>query len=194
MANRDAPFGFKPAAHLTGGVIRKQEYAIASALATAIGFGDVVDMPSASNKRIELAVAATATRIVGTFCGCSFQDTDGNQIYRRNWPASQATLGSEDAVAYVYDDPFIIFRCQGNGTAAATDPGKTSDFTAEAVDTVSGQSRMELVIVPSGLNFYIYDFIHDPDLVETGANAQYLVLFNEHAYRNVGATSFSVGA
>jgi hypothetical protein len=190
MANRDAPFGFRPAMHLTGGTIRKQEYSIASALGTGIGMGDTVMLNGLNDKNI---VVGTAGGIkVGVFAGCSFQDTDGNMIYRRDWPASQATLGSVDAVAYVYDDPFIIFKCQGDGTGAATNIGDQADLVATAFDTVSGQSRQELDTsdIATGANLYVFDWVHDPDLVKTGANPNYLVLINEHEYRSAGAASF----
>ena len=36
MANQDAPFGFRPTRHLTGGEVRTNEYAIAANFGTSI--------------------------------------------------------------------------------------------------------------------------------------------------------------
>ncbi len=190
MANRDAPYGLRPAMHLTGGTIRSQKYTIASGLATGIGMGDPVFLAGINDRNIEVGTATKAP-FVGVFKGCSFQNTGGDMIYSRHWPASQATLGSVDAVAYVYDDPFIIYRIQGSGTAAATDIGKTADVNDTAFDTVSGQSRMEILTPGTNANLYIYDWVISADLVKTTANAEYLVCLNEHDYRNAGSASFT---
>ena len=44
MANTDAPQGFIPLRHLTGGVIRPQEYPIANSYAANLASGDLVSM------------------------------------------------------------------------------------------------------------------------------------------------------
>ncbi len=198
MANRDAPFGLRPAFHLCGGAIRPaMGYTIASGLNNAIGFGDLVFMVATSdNKNIDSLddAGANPAVIVGVFAGCSYQDTDGNMQYRRNWVAGTATLGSVDADAYVYDDPWIVYDIQGDGTGAVTDVHKTADIVYAEPDSVSGQSRTELDTsnIGTGLHLFIYGWRDDPNLVKTGANPQYQVMINEHAFRNAGSTSFAV--
>jgi hypothetical protein len=44
MANVNAPNGFVPLRHLTGGVIRANEYAIANGLAANLATGDLVTL------------------------------------------------------------------------------------------------------------------------------------------------------
>ena len=44
MANTDAPSGFTPLRHLTGGVIRANEYEIANSQADTFSYGDIVTM------------------------------------------------------------------------------------------------------------------------------------------------------
>ena len=42
MANKDAAFGFKPTRHLTGGLIRTEEYAIAANYGSDIFSGQAI--------------------------------------------------------------------------------------------------------------------------------------------------------
>ena len=55
MANTNAPDGFTPAYHMSGGVIRPSEFAIASGTNASIFSGDVVNLSSG------LVIQGTAT-------------------------------------------------------------------------------------------------------------------------------------
>ena len=44
MASADTPHGFTPLRHLTGGVIRANEYEIANGEADSFSFGDIVQL------------------------------------------------------------------------------------------------------------------------------------------------------
>ena len=71
MANKDAAFGFKPTRHLTGGLIRTEEYAIAANYGSAIYTGQVVEAVAAGG--IE-AAAAGDTQQLGVFAGVFYTD------------------------------------------------------------------------------------------------------------------------
>ena len=117
MANTDEPNGFTPVRHLTGGTIRTQEMAIVKETAAAIFTGDMV-MMSASLGYIKVGTATSGLDACGVFAGCRYRDATGKMIYNNQWPAAQATLGDEDAVAFVYNDPNIIFAVQTTAAAA----------------------------------------------------------------------------
>ena len=67
MANKDAAFGFKPTRHLSGGLIRAEEYAIANNASASIFTGQVVEAVAGGG--IE-AAAAGDTQQLGVFGGC----------------------------------------------------------------------------------------------------------------------------
>ena len=72
MANTNAPDGFTPAYHMSGGVIRPSEFAIASGTNASIFSGDVVNLSSG------LVIQGTATGTpLGVFYGVEYQATDG---------------------------------------------------------------------------------------------------------------------
>ncbi len=205
MANRDAPFGLRPAFHLTGGGIRLQEYHIADSLANAIGYGDPVFLVDAVAGREGRDIDAADTvntddNIVGVFAGVTYQATNGDQIYRKDWVASTATLNTAGAKAYVWDDPFIVFRVQGDGTSTLGTNGEgavglSANIVYAEPDTVSGMSRVELDTSDIGATaqtMYIYDFVRGAENDASLANPEYLVLWNFHAYRNAAAASFDL--
>ena len=71
MANKDAAFGFKPTRHLTGGLIRTEEYAIAANYGSDIFSGQVVEAVAGGG--IE-AAAAGDTQQAGVFGGVFYTD------------------------------------------------------------------------------------------------------------------------
>jgi len=137
MANKDAPRGFWPLRHLTGGTIRPCEYTIASAYNTDIFPGDVVKLVAGGG--IELAAAGE--RFVGVFAGVSYVAADGKQVYAKYWPN---TTTATDIKATVYDDPNIIFGVQSAGSTVAADVGNLGDHVAGTGSTTTGASAHEL--------------------------------------------------
>lgn len=137
MANTNAPRGFWPIRHLTGGVIRANSYLIANALASNIFQGDVVKRVTSGG----IDVAAATQRVVGVFQGCKYTAANGSVIYSNYWPTGTVSV---DAVAYVYDDPFIVFGVQSNGSTVAADAGELGDHIAGTGDTSTGLSGFEL--------------------------------------------------
>jgi hypothetical protein len=178
MANLDAPSGAKPLRHNSGGTIRSKEYKIASGSSTNIFTGDFVKLLSTGY----IDVAAAGNRLLGVFAGVKYTASDGTPTFSKYWPASTATLGSEDAIAYVYDDPNIVFAIQGDGTDAFTQIGNLANIVATAGSTVTGQSKMELDTSDIGTgtaNLRILGLVDDPKN-SWGANAEQEVLIYEH--------------
>ena len=183
MANKDAAFGFKPTRHLTGGLIRAEEYAIAANHGTSIFSGQVVEAVAAGG--IEQA-AAGDTQQLGVFGGCFFTDPSTSKpTFKAFYPAS---TNASDIVASVHVDPYIVYEAQHDGTGTAAMNNSAFDFTGVAGSTLSGQSTSELDTSTSGTSggFKQIGISKDPDNSDTGsANANAYVVFNtgEHVFK-----------
>ena len=115
MANVNAPNGFVPLRHLTGGVIRASEYAIANSYAANIASGDLVTL-AADGTVIRGTAGGTA---LGVFYGVEYIDNDtGDVKFRKVWNTGTTAKANEPIKAYVYDDPNITYAVQVNGTFA----------------------------------------------------------------------------
>lgn len=184
MPNTNAPNGFRPARHLSGGTVRLNEYKIASALASDIFMGDIVVLKS--DGYLDKG-AATDTNIIGVFAGCRWTDTDGTPRFERRWPTGTVTKGSAEAYALVYDDPNTVFEAQcTTGTAfTQTMIGNNADITATAGDTATGQSKHSIAIAGAGAataQIRILGLIDRPDNA-LGDAARVECFINEHLLR-----------
>jgi len=141
MANVDQPNGFTPVRHMTGGTIRMSEYPIVKEEATAIHTGDAVIMHTTGKVQVS---GANPVNLLGVFAGCQYTNTAGQVIFSKYWPAAQATLGDADAVAFVYDDPMIVYAVQHDGAGALKDNNGTFDITNTAGVDRTGRSKQEL--------------------------------------------------
>lgn len=181
MANVNSPNGFRAVKHMTGGMIRLSEYSIASGYATAIFFGDPVEM-TGTGKNIALAAASNPDNI-GVFGGCRYVDAQGNQVFSKQWPAAQVAT---EIVALVYDDPNIIFEIQGDSIAAA-DIGQLASWAAGTGNTATGISGAYLAsasLAGTGEPLRIMGIVPRVDNAY-GAYAKVEVTFAEHALKGV---------
>lgn len=137
MSLSNAPFGFRPIRHIAGGVIRANEYPIASAYATAICTGDPVKLLNDGT----IALAAAGDRILGIFNGVQYVDSGGNQQFASRWPASTVAT---DIKANVYDDPKIVFEVQSGGTPTSADVGTLADHVTGTGSAYTGRSAAYL--------------------------------------------------
>lgn len=146
MANTDAPTGFRPLRHLTGGIVRfAGGYTIASAYATSIFQGDLVSLAATRAERDIELTADGAAGIIGVFAGCQYTASDGSVIWTNQWVGGTATKGSVDAEAFIYTDPYIVYEAQVDGTLAATAAGQFIDMVStHAGNTSTGISGEEL--------------------------------------------------
>lgn len=135
MASSATPSGAEPTGTLSAsgsftGKVR--HYPIASAYGTQISYGDFVKC--VNDGTVDRAAVTTTfpTGLIGVFMGCAYTDPNTNQkTFSQYWPAG--TVAS-DAVAYVCDDPHLVFKMQADGTMAAT----TLFNNASVIDTAGG--------------------------------------------------------
>ncbi|HUU81181.1 MAG TPA: hypothetical protein VMW90_07010 [Acidobacteriota bacterium] len=161
------------------------EYTIASTYGTGIFKGDVVKLVGGGG----IEAAAAADRVLGVFAGCQYVDAAGNQVFSKYWPAS--TVATE-IVAWVYDDPNIVFAAQQEtgGTIAAADVGLLGDHVAGAGDTSTGISRheFEATVGTGNAAFRFHGILKSPGNAY-GEHANVLVTIFEHEFSRDDSTT-----
>ena len=178
MANADAAFGLVPLRHMSGSAPRSNKYTITSGLAENIFTGDAVIM--AADGTLQPA-AATEVNIIGVFGGCSYTASDGSYIYSEYWPTGTVAT---DIIAYVYDDPYIVYKAQSAGTTAQTNIGNCADIVAGAGSTTTGTSGFEISgTMAAGTAQTKIVALYDAPENSFGANAVMEVLINEHVLK-----------
>ena len=180
MANVDAAFGLTPVRHLSGyGYSRANVYTIASGLAENIFTGDVVIIIAAG---VLTPHSATEVNNIGVFAGVSYTAADGSFIYSQYWPSGTVATNIK---AYVYDDPYTVYKAQSAGTTAQTNIGNCADLVAGAGATLTGQSGFELsgTMANGTATAKIIGLYDAPDNA-FGANAIMEVIINEHLLKD----------
>ena len=132
MANADAAFGFVPVRHMSGNAPRANQYTITSGLAENIFTGDLCILTADG---VVTPHTATETNNIGVFAGCSYTASDGSYVYSEYWPSGTVAT---DIIAYVYDDPYTVFKVQSAGSPAQTNIGNCADVVAGAGSTTTG--------------------------------------------------------
>ena len=185
MANKDAAFGFRPVRHLTGGLIRTNEYKIAANYGTSIFQGTPVLAVTAGGIEIADDSSGTPSVILGIFGGCFYTDpTTSKPTFSNYYPAS---TNASDIVAQVYDDPRIVFEVQHDGTGTAAMNFGGFDFVGKSGSTTSGRSSGELdttTVTTSG-QFKQIGISKDPNNSDTSSancNAYVIPNVGEHSY------------
>ena len=175
MANVDAAFGFVPIRHMSGNAPRTNKYTIASGLAENIFKGDLVIIIAGGTLTPH---TATEVNNIGVFDGCSYTAADGSYVYSEYWPSGTTAT---DIIAYVYDDPYTVFKSQSAGTTAQTNIGNCADVVAGAGSTLTGQSGFELSgTMAAGIATCKIIALYDAPDNAFGANAIMEVTINEH--------------
>ena len=156
MANSDTPFGLRPIRHKSGAPYNgaATPYYVNSGYGTALFIGDpVIKVAGGSNTaamevpgggtfgigtlpEIEKATAGDGNRITGVIVG--FSPLPSNLEHKHN-PASTAR------VAYVCDDPDMVFEIQADGAVPAASMGLNAVLIyTHAGSTYTGLSGVEL--------------------------------------------------
>ena len=180
MANVDAAFGLIPVRHLSGnGYSRANVYTITSGLAENIFTGDVVIITSGG---VLTPHTATEVNNIGVFGGVSYTAADGSYVYSQYWPSGTVAT---DIIAYVYDDPYTLFKAQSAVTPAQTNIGNCADIVAGAGSTTTGQSGFEIsgTMAAGTATCKILGLFEAPDNA-FGTNAIMEVLINEHLLKD----------
>ena len=197
MASSATPYGLK-AVNLIGG----QPYAgstrqikIASGYGTNIFNGSVVSIVAGGTIEIVTTNGDNSTPFpagtIGVFVGCTYTDpSTGNITFKQNWPTG--TVAS-DAMAYIVDDPDVVFQVQADGAVTQADLGQNVHLAAvqstNTGDTTTGNSTSSVsatTAVTSGFAFRIVDFVDAPGSTIGDAFTDLLVKFNpdSHSYTN----------
>ena len=178
MANVNAAFGLVPIRHMSGNAPRANKYTITSGLAENIFSGDLCILTADG---VLTPHTATETNNIGVFAGCSYTASDGSYVYSEYWPTGTTATS---IIAYVYDDPWIVFKVQSPGTPAQTNIGNCADVVAGAGSTTTGRSGFSLsgTMANSAATCKILALHDTPD----NSMAQYAVmevLINEHLFK-----------
>lgn len=150
MANNDTPFGLRPVKHRNGAAYNGavNPYYIPSSYATALFVGDPVVKTGTSNTavvddfgigtlpEINKATAGDNNPITGVIVGFAPDPDNLGRIYN---PAST------ERIAYVCDDPDVVFEIQADGAIAAAQVGLNAVLIyTNAGSTTTGLSGAEL--------------------------------------------------
>ena len=188
MPSSATPYGAMPQAGLScnGSFTGKVRHIkIASAYDTAIFYGDFVKLVAAGT--VEKDEGTTSMTPVGIFVGCKYTDPNSkNLTFNQQWVADTS---ASDAVAYVMDDPNILFQMQCDGTAAQTVLGSNCAITQTAGSTSIGTSKNTVDISTTAttntLPLRIIDFVDGPNSAVGDSYTDVIVKFNVgHLYDN----------
>ncbi len=171
MANQDAPFGFRPSGHASGGSpsrVGARKYRLSTAYGTALFWGDVVKTDGGGN----VVIASAGDAIAGVFMGVDYIASDGSVKYAKNWVASTAEQSGTVINAYVHDDPNAIYEVQSNGSMTRADIGQLVNIdtsTAGSASTgISGQQTS--ASGGSESQFVVMDVIEDKPVRNAAGN------------------------
>lgn len=205
MANADTPFGLRPVRHVDGrpynGAFRA--YYVPASYGTALFVGDAViksgtanttdvampgvgKMPPGSLPAITAATVGSGNRITGVIVGFAASPNLGlNYTYN---PAST------ERVAYVVDDPSVLFEIQADGAIAATSIGLNAVLIAtHSGSTVTGLSGMELdttsaaPATTAAFQLNIVEYSTSPENEYNSIWNKVLVRINNHTEVNAAA-------
>jgi len=186
MANKDAAFGMRPVkmiggAPYTGGQSR---YRIAANYDTAIFQGDMVAQVTGGG--VEVHADGGTVPIVGVFNGCSYTDpTTKEQVFKNYYPAS---TNASDIIAYVIDDPMVIFEIQCNAAFPVADLFGNFDIVyTSSGSTTTGMSGAELNVsdgaTTATLSLKCIDISEDPENSDVSSDAtNVLVVIQNHLF------------
>ena len=193
MSSVSSPFGLRPMGTLggeyTGGF---RQYPILSSESTRICYGDIVKLTDGgSTTTIQKDTGTSACTPIGIFLGCRFIDVSTKQLtFSQQWSGAAHTEG----MAYVADDPNILFAVQADGTVNDDDLGANVELEQTASNATLGISRVSLDIsttaVTAALPVRIVDFLGGHDGDERGSNFPIMLCkFNTGHQLGIGVVS-----
>ena len=156
MASSATPYGLKPVKRADGlpysGAVTHYKIDPAG-VANNIFYGSIVQLTAAGY--IELAdgtgkdittnnFGGSSIGAAGVFVGCEYVNDQGQTVHSQYYPS-----GAVNAVAYIVDDPNVLFQAQLDGVSGQDDLGTITGFPAAqnaltSGDTATGNSTMAL--------------------------------------------------
>jgi hypothetical protein len=162
---------------------------IATTYNTAIFTGDFVKLVNTGTVEKSDITTAIVAGTCGIFMGCAYTDpTTGQFTHSAQWPASNAAT---DAVAYVADDPDLLFQMQGDGAMTQTDLGNNAAAISTAGSTAIGRSKnavdADSAATTNTLPLRVIDFVDGPDSAVGDAYTDVIMTYapTSHAYRTL---------
>ena len=165
MAQIASPYGFKPY-NLIGSQFNNtsavREYYMSSNVATAIFFGDIVQVASGNPQPLTSSPTIGTTHgVVGICVGVRYFDPTFHYFIEAQFlPANAITNGYTNVYVKVYEDPDGLFLCQCGAqinatatTAITTALGKNVGITYTGGSTTTGLSAVTINGGSSGANF-----------------------------------------
>ena len=189
MATTATPNGAEPVNTLSAsgsytGKVRHMK--IASAYNTAIFYGDFVKLVAAGTVEKAAVTTSVVAGTVGIFVGCSYTDPSTSQLtFNQQFPASTA---ASDIMAYVVDDPKLVFKMQGDEAIAQTGLGNNISAVNTAGSTSIGRSKNALdggsIATTNTLPLRVVEFVEGPSSTVGDAFTDCLVTYLplSHAY------------
>ncbi len=189
MATSATPTGAEPVNTLSAsgsytGKVRHIK--IASGYGTGIFYGDFVKLVAAGTVEKAAVTTAVVAGTVGIFVGCSYTDPSTSQLtFNQQFPASTA---ADDIMAYVVDDPKLVFKMQGDGSIAQTGLGNNVSAVSTAGSTSIGRSKNALdastIATTNSLPLRILEFVDGPTSAVGDAFTDCIVTYLplSHAY------------
>jgi len=189
MATSATPNGAEPVNTLSAsgsytGKVRHIK--IASGYSTAIFYGDFVKLVAAGTLEKAAVTTSVVAGTVGIFVGCSYTDPSTSQMtFNQQFPASTA---ASDIMAYVVDDPKLVFKMQGDEAIAQTGLGNNISAVSTAGSTSIGRSKNALdggsIATTNTLPLRVLEFVEGPNSTVGDAYTDCLVTYLplSHAY------------
>lgn len=199
MANVDKPNGFRPFRYLNGapynGAVTKYVFPAADGTATFVG--DLVKLSGTGDtatglRTIAQAAASTdGSSVVGVLVGLEVDPTNLN--------TPQYRVASTRRIAYVVDDPNVLFVAQEDGDTdplEMVDAGMNVNFIVGTGSTVTGASAMEIdsntESTVAAFPLKLIEPVQTPDneLVSAGQTAtRWVVKLNNHQLGSATGTA-----
>lgn len=126
------------------------------------------------------------------FNGVQYTDpTTGEQVFKNYYPGS---IAAADIIAFVIDDPDVVFEVQADDTFPVADLFGNFDIVDQSTtgDTASGRSNVELDVTTGAttttLPLKAIDISQDPDNSDVAsANTNVMVVIQNHIMGVKGA-------
>lgn len=193
MSATAAPFGLRPVGNLSGTYNQSfRQYPILSTESTRICFGDIVKLNDAgSTTTIQKDTGTSSATPIGIFLGCRFIDVSTKQLtFSQQWSGAAHTEG----MAYVADDPNILFEIQADGAVNDDDIAANAALVQGTSSATLGISRVSLDISTAAntasLPIRIVDFKGGFDGDEKGTSFPIMVCkFNTGHQLGIGVVS-----
>ena len=140
---------------------------------------------------VEVHADGGTVPIVGVFNGCQYTDpTTSEQVFSNFYPAS---TNASDIIAFVIDDPMVVFEIQADAAYPIADLFGNHDIVyTTAGSTVTGISGAELKVADGGtattLSLKAIDISGDPENSDVStAHTNVLVVIQNHVFGVKGA-------